>query len=97
EKAVPYKSRQVRIEAVAIDLAEIWDRMPATDSYIGWVDALGPAGESLGRTDAFVFHKPEKFQGVTFDPACSYLESTRKNFRRILAQCREDKANGLPP
>jgi len=97
EKGAPYKTRNMREEAVAIDLADIWDRLPATDSYVAWIDAVGTEGESLGRTHAFVFHKPAKFDGLTFDPACGYLESTRKNFKRLLAQCREDAANGLPP
>ncbi len=97
QEEAPYNSQKVSEETVAIDLASIWDQLPATDSYVAWIDAFGPAGESLGRTEAFVFHKPEMFSGVTFDPACGYLESARKNFKRLLAQCREDAANGLPP
>jgi hypothetical protein len=97
EEAVPYQGKLVREEAVALDLTSIWNRLPATNSYVAWIDAFGPDGQPLGGTEAFVFHKPEQFRGVTFDPATSYLDSARKNFKRLLEQCREDKANGLPP
>ena len=96
-KGAPHSYERTQEQAVAIDVAEIWEQLPAAEGYVAWIDALGAEGKSLGQTRVFAFHKPEMFQGVVFDAGCNYLDSVRRNFRPLIGECRIDVKNGRPP
>jgi hypothetical protein len=96
-KGAPHRYERIQAQAVAIDVAEIWDQLPAAEGYVAWIDALGAEGKPLDQTRVFAFHKPEMFQGVVFETGCDYLQSVRRNFRPLITECRLDAQNGRPP
>ena len=70
--------RQADSNEAAIELAGIWDALPAARKYLGWIEALDANGQVIGRTGSFRFHKVAPFPGRTSKPKVGYVASGRK-------------------
>ena len=70
--------QQAKSEAAGVDVAGLWDALPAAQAYTACVEALDAEGKPLGRTAYFDFFKVAPWPGRAGEAKRGYVDSGRK-------------------
>ena len=78
--------QQARSETADVDLAGIWDALPAARGYTVCLEAFDAEGRLLGRSGSFDFFKVAPFAGRAGEAQRPYVESGRQCADYVMAK-----------